>query len=265
MNYTNQEMNDLNNLTMIIYKIINLVNKKVYIGQTVNTFNRRYGGKGVGAERITECYTNNWHLLRAINKHGANNFKVEIIEKCETMEELNKKESFYIDEYNSEDDEHGYNKKSGGENNYWHWDKVLRTYVINESKFKYEVKKIKQISKKINTDYKKVTREMYKNPVLKISKKTGKITVYDGILHCCFRDEDGKPNKNSMSDSKTIYSLTDILITCKQFQGDPSYLPLKHKQNKCNDFYFCKDVPHLMKQYCEQVNDLSCKTKKEKK
>ena len=36
----------------VIYKVTNKVNNKVYIGQTVHSFNDRYPMKGTGAERI---------------------------------------------------------------------------------------------------------------------------------------------------------------------------------------------------------------------
>ena len=59
----------------IIYKIENLVNGKVYIGQTTRSFNKRYSAKGEGIERvygyckqrINSCEINyNHHLFSSI-------------------------------------------------------------------------------------------------------------------------------------------------------------------------------------------------------
>ena len=93
--YTEEELLDLATLTMIIYKITNLINGKVYIGQTIRTFNKWYNGAGIGAERVLRYFEinkdnkKNEHLNNALIKYGTNNFKVEIICKCNTIEELN--------------------------------------------------------------------------------------------------------------------------------------------------------------------------------
>ncbi|MCB5259637.1 MAG: GIY-YIG nuclease family protein [Candidatus Cloacimonetes bacterium] len=112
---------------MEIYKIENLVNGKCYIGQTVLTFNERYNFKGEGIERVlaylemredkTSSYSDklyhNNHLLNAIRKYGTENFTVEIIDTAESIEELNKKEKYWIKHYNAF--RKGYNKCKGGD------------------------------------------------------------------------------------------------------------------------------------------------------
>jgi group I intron endonuclease len=90
---------------MIIYKITNLINNKIYIGQTVKTINARWR---------SHCFVKTTFLGRAINKYGKNNFKKEIIETVNSMEELNNREIFWIKHYNSTDREIGYNCASGG-------------------------------------------------------------------------------------------------------------------------------------------------------
>ena len=69
----------------IIYKIENLVNHKIYIGQTTRGFKYRYWCKGNGIERVYNYYIKqksynygyNDHLLRSIKKYGFDNFKVD--------------------------------------------------------------------------------------------------------------------------------------------------------------------------------------------
>lgn len=88
-----------------IYKTTNLVNNKIYIGQHhASIFEpNRYIGSGL---LITE----------AINKYGFDNFKCELLAECESAEELNNLEQFYIKKFNSQNLEIGYNIAAGGKN-----------------------------------------------------------------------------------------------------------------------------------------------------
>lgn len=99
---------------MIIYKITNAINGKIYIGQTIRPLDvRKYEYKR------TMTYikkSNNTYLTNSFHKYGFENFKFEIIDTGKTIEELNEKEIFYIKEYNSTDKTIGYNMESGGRN-----------------------------------------------------------------------------------------------------------------------------------------------------
>ena len=91
----------------IIYKITNKINRKVYIGQTVRDFNKRYGG--------SLNNTHNEHLRNSINKYGIENF--EIIEEFDvaySKEDLNKREKYWINYYNTTNPKYGYNMTDGG-------------------------------------------------------------------------------------------------------------------------------------------------------
>lgn len=109
-------MKALETENMIIYKVTNQVNGKVYIGQTQKTFNKRYCGKGVGVERIANSPKVNLHLASSIRKYGAENFIVEIIDRGLTVAELNEKEKFWIEHYDSTNNNKGYNVQFGGDN-----------------------------------------------------------------------------------------------------------------------------------------------------
>ena len=103
----------------IIYLITNTINKKVYVGQTMYTFNERYEGAGVGAERVKRTYEinserGNTHLYNAMCKYGTENFTVEIIHIAQSKEELNYFEHFYELYYNARNPKYGYNKKPCG-------------------------------------------------------------------------------------------------------------------------------------------------------
>lgn len=112
----------------IIYKITNVVNNKVYIGQTNRTFKKRYWASGNGIERVYNYYMSrkrngekyNYHLCSSIEKYGFDNFVVdEEFDTADTFEELNNKEIYWIQYYNSDNDKFGYNNTKGGQGNYW--------------------------------------------------------------------------------------------------------------------------------------------------
>ena len=94
---------------MIIYKTTNNINKKVYIGQTIKSLNKR---KKAHLYNSTKGYDN--YLYRAIRKYGENNFKWEVLCECNSNDELNEKEQYYIKKYDSYGDG-GYNMTAGGE------------------------------------------------------------------------------------------------------------------------------------------------------
>lgn len=94
---------------MFIYSITNKVNNKIYIGQsTLESFKDRYY-KGQWWKR-----TKNTHLRSAFQKYGAPNFEIKILEKCNSLDELNSKEIEYIKKFNSTDPKNGYNFLKGG-------------------------------------------------------------------------------------------------------------------------------------------------------
>ncbi len=75
-----------------IYKIVNLINNKFYVGSAVSLLNRYHTHKN----SFVKNKHNNQHLQNSINKYGIDNFKFEVIEIC-NKEELLIKEQYYID------------------------------------------------------------------------------------------------------------------------------------------------------------------------
>lgn len=95
---------------MLIYKITNKLNGKVYIGQTTKTLDIRRKGHIQAAKDGV-----NHHLYNAMNKYGIDNFEFEEICKANSKSELNYLEAKYILEYDSV--RNGYNMGYGGDNN----------------------------------------------------------------------------------------------------------------------------------------------------
>lgn len=95
-----------------VYLLRNLINNKVYVGQSINIYYRWNQHKYNALNNKLDDY-----LHRAIRKYGWENFSKEIIEEC-SPEELNEKEIFYIqlyDSYAKNKESHGYNETIGGE------------------------------------------------------------------------------------------------------------------------------------------------------
>ena len=150
---------------MYIYKITNIQNNKVYIGQTIRPIKDRFH------RHINDAMNNilDTHFARAIRKYGKDNFIIEQIDMAETQDELNKKEQYWIQYYNSVID--GYNEtdaitKCGG-----------NTY---QSKTEQEMEVIKE---KIRQ-----TKLGDKNPMAKKVKRiniiTDEIEIFDTIISC---------------------------------------------------------------------------------
>lgn len=87
-----------------IYLTTNIINGKKYIGQKKS--DKFLGTKYLGSGSI---------LIKAINKYGRNNFKVELLCECSSKEDLDNKEIYYIAKYNAQTNINFYNICRGGE------------------------------------------------------------------------------------------------------------------------------------------------------
>ena len=94
-----------------IYKITNLINNKVYIGQTIRKLQYRWTQHLYSSKKDPTT-----PIYYAMKKYGVENFKIEPIVSCFDLNELNLMETHFILEYRSNDSNFGYNCNTGGKN-----------------------------------------------------------------------------------------------------------------------------------------------------
>lgn len=87
-----------------IYKITNKINGKMYIGQSVDIYDRWIKEKAPSAQKYA--------LQRAFDKYGRENFNFEIIERLKP-DKLNEREIYWIAYYDTYNN--GYNETLGGD------------------------------------------------------------------------------------------------------------------------------------------------------
>ena len=86
-----------------VYMVTNKVNNKMYIGKHKSThFDEEYLGSGTV-------------LLRAKEKYGIENFESTLIEECNSLEELNEREKYWIAYYDATNSDQFYNVLKGGD------------------------------------------------------------------------------------------------------------------------------------------------------
>jgi len=174
---------------MIIYKTTNTINNKTYIGQDSHN-NPKYFGSGT-------------NLKLAIKKYGKENFTKIILEKCETKEQLNEREIYWIDKL-----EPDYNITKGGDNGGWN----LGKHHSEESKIKMsENRKGKQMGKQ-NGNYggnKGSKNPFYNNKHTKESREKMSKTKKEEQWIEKHREQLSKASKGNISWCKGLTKETD--------------------------------------------------------
>lgn len=96
---------------MLIYKATNKINGKEYVGQTIRDLSLRISEHKYSALNRTS----NLPFNNAMAMYGFDNFEFQPIDSANSLVELNKKEEFYINKYNTLYP-NGYNLDIGGKN-----------------------------------------------------------------------------------------------------------------------------------------------------
>jgi group I intron endonuclease len=167
----------------IIYKVLNKVNQKIYIGQTKNTLQRRMAAHKCSA--ITKKSNSYFH--KAIRKYGWDSFSWEIICFCKSKEELDKKEIIYIHKYSSHVSlGFGYNLTKGGDFNPMSDPEIKRRADVNRA----------IAMKSFCGEY-----NVMKRPIVKEKH-------HAAILHMVTTEEWKKPTAIGNEKQKSIYEIT---------------------------------------------------------
>jgi group I intron endonuclease len=93
---------------MLIYKVTNKLNGKIYIGKTKQTLSKR---KSAHYKRVMENSPTNFH--NALRLYSKDNFIWEILIECDDSIKLNEYEIHFINEYDTY--KNGYNMTEGGD------------------------------------------------------------------------------------------------------------------------------------------------------
>lgn len=97
-------------MTYFVYKITNNSNSKIYIGKTNDPEKRWYNHVYCALVNKEKTY-----FYNAIRKYGAQNFLVEVIEKCPDEATVLERERYWIDLLQSNHRDIGYNMTDGGD------------------------------------------------------------------------------------------------------------------------------------------------------
>lgn len=167
---------------MVVYKTTNTINGKFYVGQDSKN-NPSYLGSGV-------------LLKKAIEKHGRENFVKEILEVCNTKEQLNEREIFWIEETKAR--EVGYNLAEGGHGGSTYTEETRRRI---SAQFKGRIVSPETVQKRKETKQKvlEVDPNAYKHTEeskLKIGEKNkGRVpSEYNKLMSSIKNSRENNPN-----------------------------------------------------------------------
>lgn len=137
-----------------IYKIENLINHHLYVGQSIDIKKRWREHKSGAFNENNKDY--NMVIYKAIRKYGIENFEFSIIELCD-KDDLNDREVYWIEYYDSYTN--GYNASKGGDN-YEHIGNIIELYDL-EGNYVTEYPNMKEVSRNIHVSYSVVCQVVY--------------------------------------------------------------------------------------------------------
>lgn len=171
-----------------IYKIVNDINDKIYIGKTEYSIEKRFKEHCQDSKRE---YCGKRPLYNAMNKYGIEHFHIKLIEETNKPEE---REKYWIQYYGSF--KYGYNATMGGDGKHY------KDYDLVVALFK-EGKTINEIAEILNYDIKTCRialeqasisaenrqhrgREVLYHSVIQLDKNTEEIlAIYPSITAAC--------------------------------------------------------------------------------
>ncbi len=168
-----------------IYRILNLINNKSYVGSAVSIMLRF----SVHKTLLKKNKHFNKHLQASYNKYGIYNFKFEILEVVRNVKSLEGREKFHIKKIKSNNTKFGYNKRIDCTTNLGM--KASEQKKINLSLSHIGIKRTKKANLKIiKSQYKEVYKISLNGKILKKYKSIKEAakknkTHHQSISACC--------------------------------------------------------------------------------
>ncbi len=231
---------DKNNF--IIYKLTNTINNKIYIGGTTETIDYRFHRHVLKAMGGSE-----YPLHKAIREYGEDAFARIIIEECDSLEQMNEREDYWIAYLSSTNPDIGYNAKAGGGIRLQSLESKLKIGKAHEGKisekrtpilqysvngdFISEYPSMTEAAEKNNLDRSQIIRSLNKN-YTKPSKVNPYIWIYKSEMveipsrvnpEDYFKDMNYKPKMTEKCISKTKAfnnNLSEIITPVAQYSLD---------------------------------------------
>lgn len=191
-----------------VYKIINIVNKKIYVGSTSLSF--RYRKRDHFSTLRRNVHANSL-LQNAFNKYGEDSFIFEIIEICEPIFCI-EKEQYWIDKLNVCDKSIGYN---------------LVSVAGSTLGFKYSLKQRKNISEGLNR---------YKKSVIQLSLFGKFIKEYESIKQAARVNKYQSKVLSECCNGKAIQGYGYIWVFKKNFDINKDYT-VDVNNSRINKYY----------------------------
>jgi group I intron endonuclease len=177
------------NRTVPIYNYTNKINGKVYIGQTKTTLEHRH-------KKHLSQLNDDTYLHRAIKKYGIENFQLEVVEDNILLSNLDNKEIFYIEQFQSYYTSGlGYNLTKGGQ-----WSTPCQKLYGNQET------EIKKLIVTTNLSFREIG-ERFEVSVYCISDINRGKTFYNSNLEYPLR----KSHKKSQISEKIVDEILDLL------------------------------------------------------
>lgn len=189
-----------------IYKIVNKVNGKIYVGLAEN-IEERWKKHVRSLKKGKHC---NNHLQHTWNKYGKDSFTFEIVEICD-IENLNKREIFWIEQLDSF--KNGYNLTIGGEGS---WGRKHTAEAREKMSIANKGNKIWLGRKHTPESLKKISVAGKGKIISDITKQKRLLTIQN--------KSDEQKIQTSLALSKQVYSIDRVFNSvgeCANFFGEP--------------------------------------------
>ena len=180
-----------------IYMIRNKLNNKMYVGQTIFDAEKRY------KQHIDMALhkKDNKELYNSMRKHGVENFELIILETGVSVEQLDEREVYYIEKFDTYNNGYNYTKGGGGIRGYHHSEETRRKMGIAISNSMWKINTPERTAKISATQKgRKFTEEHKRHIAESVHDREGAGNPFYGKKHT---DE----TKQKISDKNTRYDV----------------------------------------------------------